>query len=154
MSARLLAGKKMTAQEIADQLDITIEEAQIAVLSPIGDEIQIATPDLSRLNQSGIKTATPLAIPVLVGEVVLIGGIILHFYVSTQDTIVKARDKAGREIWQKTGESAQDLIDKYLPNFFPAKASKKSKKDRSTEIPSWAKGQKPNPGESAEEFAK
>jgi filamentous hemagglutinin family protein len=154
ISARRLAGQKRTAQEIAAQLNLSIEEAEVAVLSPIGDEIQVATPDLSRLNQNGIKTANPLAIPILGGAVVVVGGaIVLNFYISNHDIIVKATDKAGRELWQKTGESAQNFADKYLPNIF-AKSSKKSKKERSTELPSWAKGQKPNPGESAEEFAK
>jgi hypothetical protein len=154
ISARRLAGQKRTAQEIAAQLNLSIEEAEVAVLSPIGDEIQVATPDLSRLNQNGIKTANPLAIPILGGAVVVVGGaIVLNFYISNHDIIVKATDKAGRELWQKTGDSAQNFADKYLPNIF-AKSSKKSKKERSTELPSWAKGQKPNPGESAEEFAK
>jgi hypothetical protein len=153
LSARVLAGKKMTAQEIADQLDITIEEAQIAVLSPIGDEIQIAAPDLSRLSQNGVKEAAVIAIPLGI-FIIIGGGIILYIYVNNGDTIVTATDKSGREIWRRTGDAAQDLAHKYFPGIFPAKASKQNKKDRATDIPSWAKGQKPNPGESGKDFAK
>jgi hypothetical protein len=120
LSARVLAGKKMTAQEIADQLDITIEEAQIAVLSPIGEEIQIATPDLSRLSQNGTKeSAAAIAVPI-VFTIIIGGGIILSIYVINGDTIVTATDKTGREIWRRTGDAAQDLARKYFPGIFPA----------------------------------
>jgi filamentous hemagglutinin family protein len=47
--ARKLAGQKLTAQEIADKLEIPLELSQIAVLIPIGDSIKVPTPDLSEL---------------------------------------------------------------------------------------------------------
>jgi hypothetical protein len=120
LSARVLAGKKMTAQEIADQLDITIEEAQIAVLSPIGEEIQIAAPDLSRLSQNGVeKAGAVIAVPI--GFTIIIGGgILLYIYINNGDTIVTATDKTGKELWRRTGDAAKDLAHKYFPGIFPS----------------------------------
>jgi hypothetical protein len=57
MTAQLLAGQKRTAQEIAAQLYIPLEIAQIAVLNPIGNNIQVDVPDLAEFNQNGILIA-------------------------------------------------------------------------------------------------
>jgi hypothetical protein len=115
--ARRLAGQKMTAQEIADKLGLSIEEAEIAVLSPIGDEIKVDTPDLSRLSQSGRETSS-LVIPLGVPFIIIGGGVILYIYINHGDTIVTATDKSGREIWRRTGDAAQDLAHKYFPGIF------------------------------------
>jgi hypothetical protein len=47
----------MTAQQIADQVDIPLDIAQIAVLNPIGKNIQVDVPDLAEVNQDGILIA-------------------------------------------------------------------------------------------------
>jgi hypothetical protein len=49
IEAQRLAGQKLTAQEIANQLNLSLDIAQIAVLIPIGDSIKVSTPDLSEL---------------------------------------------------------------------------------------------------------
>jgi Cytotoxic len=113
----------MTAQQIADRLGISIEEAELAVLSPIGDEIQVATPDLSRLSQNGTKVSNTavLTFPVVGATVLVIGaGIILYITVSNGQPTVKARGITGEELWEKTGDAAQDLLHRYLPNYFPS----------------------------------
>jgi filamentous hemagglutinin family protein len=55
--ARRLAGQKKTAQEIALQLDIPIDIAQMAVLDPIGDNIQVPTPDLTAFTNDSVLVA-------------------------------------------------------------------------------------------------
>jgi hypothetical protein len=53
--ARRLAGQKLTAQEIADQLNIPLNIAQIAVLNPVGDNIKVSAPDLSELYRGTLQ---------------------------------------------------------------------------------------------------
>jgi hypothetical protein len=57
LEARQLAAEKWTAQAIAQKLDIPLEIAQIAVLNPIGKNIQVDVPDLAEVNQDGILIA-------------------------------------------------------------------------------------------------
>jgi hypothetical protein len=57
IEAQKLAGQRMTAQQIADQVDIPLDIAQIAVLNPIGKNIQVDVPDLAEVNQDGILIA-------------------------------------------------------------------------------------------------
>jgi hypothetical protein len=59
VEAQKLAGQRMTAQQIADKLDIPLHIAQVAVLNPVGEDIRVDIPDLAdlTLDSDGILIA-------------------------------------------------------------------------------------------------
>jgi hypothetical protein len=57
IEAQKLAGQRMTAQQIADKLELPLHIAQIAVINPVGKNIRVDIPDISDLDGDGILVA-------------------------------------------------------------------------------------------------
>jgi hypothetical protein len=76
--AQRLAGQKLTAQEIAEQLNIPLEIAQIAVLNPAGDNIKVAVPDLSGLYRGTLYAGDSFDTGIFCEDLckVVVGGVI------------------------------------------------------------------------------
>lgn len=127
LKARKLAGKRMTAQEIANLLNIPLAVAELAVLMPVGDEIQVPLSDDERLLEGDLLYAQDITVPgdwkcwidpVCIGTVI-VGGVIVGGYEAGK-FVVKVVDKSGRVIAEKTGAAAEA----FWNHFFAAEKNK------------------------------
>ena len=78
VEAQKLAGQKENAQEISNQLNIPLEIAQIAVISPVGDNIKIPLPNLSGLYRGSLHAGDAAETGVFCEDLicrVVIGGV-------------------------------------------------------------------------------
>lgn len=129
LKARRLAGKKMTAQEIASLLDIPLEVAELAVLLPVGEDIKVSNSgDDGLLENRVIHTnSSDITVPgdwkcwidpICIATAV-VGATIVVVWEGGK-LVVRVVDKAGKVYVEKSGEAAEAIH----RHFFPAKTSK------------------------------